>query len=205
MLSSLKNIDSSYKQTRIMVICFSLFVTSICLYCVYSTFKSQKEGAERIYILDEGSIISAQSKNIEDNRPVEARSHIDDFHKYFYTLSPDEKAIKSNIGKALDLSDKSVKDIYDRYLEHNYYNGVIAGNISQTIKINEIILDESVTPWKATCSATIEIVRTSSITHRNLKTVCYLRTVSRSDKNPHGFLIESYQVLDNSDIKTVAR
>ncbi len=53
--------------------------------------------------------------------------------------------------------------------------------------------------------ATQSIIRTTSIVSRSLLTEGYLRNVSRSDNNSHGFLIERWTTIDNRDIKTENR
>ena len=41
--------------------------------------------------------------------------------------------------------------------------------------------------------------------YRNLETECQLLNSTRTENNPHGFMIEKWRVLDNSDIKEVKR
>ena len=60
-------------------------------------------------------------------------------------------------------------------------------------------------PYYFKCYATQRITRTTSVVLRNLITEGYLRNVSRSDNNPHGFLIERWLTIENKDIKTINR
>ena len=60
-------------------------------------------------------------------------------------------------------------------------------------------------PYFFRCFATQKIIRSTSIVYRSLLTEGYLRSVSRSDNNPHGFLIERWITVENKDIKTEAR
>jgi conjugative transposon TraK protein len=205
MLKSLKNIDSAFQQTKFIVLAFLLFVTAVTGYIVYSSYQSSIAARDTIFILDNGSILTARAQNIGENRPVEAREHVKRFHEYFFTLSPDEKAIHHTVEKALFLADGSVKREYDNLKEKGFYNELIAGNISQHVRIDSVLLDVSVYPYYVKCIGKVEIVRTSSVTLRNLVSEGYLRDVVRSDNNPHGFLLESWRVLDNSDIKTFNR
>ena len=48
-------------------------------------------------------------------------------------------------------------------------------------------------PYYFHCRALQKIIRPTSIVTRNLVTEGYLRNVSRSDNNSHGFLIERYE------------
>jgi len=121
------------------------------------------------------------------------------FHEDFFTLDPDDKAIQATITKALYLADESAKRQYDDLKEAGYYSNIVSGNISQQIVIDSISLDMKVYPYAFKCFATEKLIRTTSTTTRNLVTQGYLRNVSRSDNNPHGFLIEQWETLENKD------
>lgn len=136
---------------------------------------------------------------------VEGRDHVRNFHHYFFTLDPDEKVIRHNLAKALYLADNSAKSIYDDLKESGYYSGIISGNISQEIIIDSIRMDIANYPYRFRCYATQEIIRPTSIVTRALVTEGALRNVSRSDNNPHGFLIERWRTIDNRDLRTENR
>ena len=159
----------------------------------------------KIYILANDKALEAYSSDRKDNIPVEARDHVKSFHKYFFTLDPDDKVIKENVTKALYLSDNSAKRIYDNLKEKGYYSGIISGNISQTIVVDSVSVDTNVYPYYFRCYAKQDIIRTTSIVHRSLITEGNLRNVSRSDNNPHGFLIEKWNTIDNKDLSTENR
>ena len=101
--------------------------------------------------------------------------------------------------------DGSAKKTYDNLKENGYYANIIAGNISQKINVDSIHLDINQYPYFFRCYATQIIIRTTSVVSRSLLTDGYLRNVSRSDNNPHGFLIEHWTTIDNRDIKTENR
>jgi hypothetical protein len=82
---------------------------------------------------------------------------------------------------------------------------MVSGNISQQIGIDSISLDMNSYPYYFKCLAKEKLIRTTSITTRNLITEGYLRNVQRSDNNPHGFLIERWMIVENRDIKTEGR
>ena len=159
----------------------------------------------KVYILANGKALEAYASDRKDNIPVEARDHVKNFHQYFFTLDPDDKVIQTNIAKALYLADGSAKREYDNLKENGYYANVIAGNISQQIKVDSITVDINEYPYHFRCYATQNIIRTTTTVTRNLITDGYLRNVSRSDNNPHGFLIERWTTIENKDLKTVNR
>jgi len=159
----------------------------------------------KIYILANGKALEAYASERKDNIPVEAKDHVKVFHRLFFTLDPDDKAIQATITKALYLADGSAKRIYDDLKENGYYAGLISGNVNQTISVDSIAVDINEYPYRFRCYATQNIVRPTSITTRSLITEGSLRNVSRSDNNPHGLLIERWNIIENSDLKTVNR
>ena len=150
-------------------------------------------------------MLEALAAERKDNIPVEARDHIKMFHYYFFSLDPDDKVIQSNISKALYLADGSAKQQYENLKENSYYSNIIAGNISQQILVDSILVDVSQYPYYFKCVAEQKIIRPSTIVTRSLTTEGYLRNVARSDNNPHGFLIEKWKTIENNDIKTENR
>jgi conjugative transposon TraK protein len=113
--------------------------------------------------------------------------------------------IQANITKALYLADRSAKEQYDNLKENNYYSNIISGNISQEIDADSIVVDVNQYPFYFQYYGKEKIIRPASIVIRNLITEGYLRNVSRSDNNPHGFLIEKWRTIENKDLKTMVR
>jgi hypothetical protein len=67
------------------------------------------------------------------------------------------------------------------------------------VTVDSIRLDMNSYPYGFTCFATEKLVRSTSTTTRSLVTQGYARNVSRSDNNPHGFLIERWETIRNQD------
>ena len=201
----MKNIDTAFRHIRgftMLIIAGSVLLSCFAL---YKSFNLVSEMQDRIYILANGKALEAYSAGRKDNIPVEARDHVKTFHQLFFTLDPDDKAIETNITKALYLADGSAKRIYDDLKENGYYAGLISGNVNQTIHVDSVAVDINEYPYKFRCYATQRIIRPTSITTRSLITEGALRNVSRSDNNPHGFLIERWATIANKDLKTTAR
>ena len=205
MFTKAKNIDRAFQQVRL----FSLFVVLACLlvsgFVIYKSYALAAQTQEKIYVLANGKILEAISADRKDNIPVEARDHVKMFHHYFFTLDPDDKVIQSNITKALYLADGSAKKQYDNLKENSYYSNLMVGNISQEIGVDSVYVDINRYPFYFRCYGTQKIIRPTTIVTRNLITEGYLRNVSRSDNNPHGFLIEKWSTMENRDIKTEQR
>ena len=108
----------------------------------------------------------------------------------FLPWNPIKTYIENNVREALYLADRSAMEQYQAFKENNLYNQVIASDISMTLQTDSIRLDFSAYPYRFTFTGKQKIVRKSNITIRNLKTSGYLRNISRTDNNPHGFLME---------------
>lgn len=205
MFKKAKNIDSAFRHFK----AFSLILLVCCFlltgFVLFKSYELSAKVQDRIYVLDGDKAIRASASNRKDNVEVECKSHINMFHTDFFTLDPDEKVIEANLTRALYLADGSAKRQYDNLRETGYYSNIIAGNISQSISIDSITVNVKSEPFLFYCYALIKITRPNSIVTRNLITKGYLRNVSRSDHNPHGFLIERWETLENKDIKTENR
>ena len=177
----------------------------LCGFVLYKSYQLAAITESKVYVLANGKALEALAADRRDNIPVEARDHVKDFHIDFFTLDPDDKVIQANIAKALYLADGSAKRQYEDLKENGYYSNVIAGNISQQITVDSVDVNVNRYPYYFRCYCTQKIIRTSSISYRSLITEGYLRNVSRSDNNPHGFLIERWHMLENKDLKTEAR
>lgn len=200
MFTHLKNIETAFKHIKQ----FSLLliignVLTIC-FCIYKTTEVVNGAQNRIHILYNGKLLEASAADRKVNLPVELRDHIRTFHQYFFDLSPDDKAIQANINKALYLADESAKREYDNLREAGYYNNLISANISQEIQVDSTRLSGNQWPYAFTCYATEKLVRSSGTVYRKLVTQGEVRDLGeQSDNNPHGFLIQHWEVLANRD------
>jgi conjugative transposon TraK protein len=177
----------------------------LCGFAVYKSYRLVSQIQSKVYILANGKVLEAFASDRKDNIPVEARDHIKTFHQLFFTLDPDDKVIQANVTRAFYLADASAKREYDNLKENGYYANLISGNISQQITIDSVTVDLGTYPYPFRCYATQRLIRTTSTVFRSLVTAGYLRNVSRSDNNPHGFLIERWTAIENKDLKIQTR
>lgn len=205
MFKKMKNIDTAFRYVRGFTMLVIVGCVVICCFTLYKSYSLVAEMQSKVYILANGKALQAYASERKDNIPVEARDHVKVFHRLFFTLDPDDKAIQVTITKALYLADGSAKRVYDDLKENGYYAGLISGNVNQTISVDSVAIDINEYPYRFRCYGTQNIVRPTSITTRSLITEGSLRNVSRSDNNPHGFLIERWNIIENSDLKTVSR
>ena len=201
----MKNIDSAFRHVRTFTIIIVIGSIILCGFTLYKSYLLVSNMQSKVYILANGKALEAYASDRKDNITVEAKDHVKSFHHFFFTLDPDEKVIQTNITKALYLADASAKRAYDNLKENGYYSNIISGNISQKVSIDSVEVNINQYPYYFRCYATQNIIRTTSIVLRSLLTEGFLRNVSRSDNNSHGFLIERWNTIDNRDIKTENR
>jgi conjugative transposon TraK protein len=205
MFPKTKNLETAFQHVRLFTLVVIVGCLLLCGFVIWQALRAIDRNQDRIYILESGKALVAMAGSRQENIPVEARDHIHSFHESFFTLDPDEKVITDRIRKALYLADGSARRVYQGLKEGGYYNGLIAGNISQEVVVDSIVLDMHAYPIPFRCFATERIIRPTSVVVRNLVTEGQLRNVGRSDNNPHGFLIERWAILDNHDLKIESR
>jgi conjugative transposon TraK protein len=201
MFSQLKNIDTAFKHIKTFSIYLILAnMISIC-FVIYNNSRITEKASNRIYLLYNGKVLEAIASDKKSNLPVELRDHIKTFHQYFFNLSPDDKAIRGTITKALYLADESAKKQFDNLKESGYINNLISANISKDIQVDSIRLNINQYPYLFTCFATEKLVRSSSTVYRRLITQGVVDELkAKTDDNPHGFLIRGWEILENKDL-----
>ena len=186
---SLKNIESNFRLIRICCALFAGLCAAVAVASVGFSYAFAERQRQKIYVLD----------------GVEAREHVRRFHELFFTLSPDKAAIESNLNRALLMADRSALSYYKALSEKGFFNRLIAGGISQTVRIDSIRCNFDSYPYQVTTYARQRIMRESTITERSLVTTCRLINAVRSDNNPQGFLLENLNVIENKDLATYDR
>jgi len=200
MFQHFKNIDTAFKHIKLFSIFLLLANAATMCFCIYKSFDIVNQAQNRVHILYNGKVLEAIASDRKTNLPVELRDHIKTFHEDFFTLVPDDKQIDATITKALYLADGSAKSAYDNLKEAGYFNNLISANINQQVQIDSIRLNLNSYPYLFTCYATEKLVRSTSTVIRKLITqgkVSDLKT--ETDNNPHGFLIQGWEILQNND------
>ena len=103
----IKNLENKVKLVTI--IC-SLFLVGCVLISISSIWTAKNmvvDAQNKIYVLDGNVPILVQRTTMDETLDVEAKSHIEMFHHYFFTLAPDDKYIKYTMEKAMYLVDET--------------------------------------------------------------------------------------------------
>lgn len=201
MFKSLQNIETSFQMVRMVAVAAIVGSMAFSCYTKCSSDRMIADMQRHVYVLDNGKslMLALSQEDMMQNRPAEARHHVQMFHELFFTLSPDNDAINYNVRRAFNLSDKSVFDYFNDLKEASYYRRLIANNILQWIQVDSIACNMNIYPYEVKTFAQQTITRGSVITRRNLITSCFLQNALRSDNNPHGFLIIDFKVVNNDD------
>lgn len=200
------DIQRKFRFTVYVLLVISIALAGLSAWVFFRSAGMIEKSREKIYVLDNGkSLLLALREDISENRNAEAKDHVKRFHELFFTLEHDKAYIENNVREALFLADQSATDQYRSFKENNLYNQVIASDISMTLTTDSVKVDFSVYPYAFSFYGRQRIVRKSNITVRNLRTDGRLRNISRTDNNPHGFLIESWCITDNTDLETMKR
>lgn len=205
MFKPTQNIDTAFRAMRTMMLLVVTGSLTVSLYALYQNARLASHMQDRVYVLADGKAMEVVAGSRRENLGVEARDHVTMFHSWFFALDPDEKAIQSSIKKALYMADNSAKKQYDDLVETGYIAGLISGNVSQQITVDSVVVSTVAEPFAFRCYAKLLIVRSTSIVTRSLITEGQLRSVARTDHNPHGFLIERWEVIENKDLKMESR
>lgn len=205
MIQQLKNIDTAFRHTRLFSLLFLAGCILITGYALYLMQSATHRAQQHIYVLANGKVLEAYASERKENIPAEAKDHVRQFHQLLFQLSPDLPMIQRQVSRAMHLADRSAKLHYDNLKESGFYSNLISGNMSQELVTDsvQIFLDQA--PYQFRYYATLQIVRPTTIVTRNLITTGQLRTISRTDNNPHGFLIERWTIIDNKDLKIINR
>lgn len=203
MFTQFKNIDSAFRHIKTFSIFLIVANVLVMGFCIYKSYEIVNGAQNRIHILYNGKVLEAIASDRKSNLPVQLRDHIRTFHQYFFSLVPDDRAIQATVSKALYLADESAKKQYDNLRESGYYNNLISANVSQEIEVDSIRLDIDSYPYGFTCYATQKLVRASSTATRRLITQGRVRDLkTQTDNNPHGFLVQGWEILENRDLDT---
>jgi conjugative transposon TraK protein len=205
MFQTTQTIDRAFRQVRLLAVGVVLICTVISIVVILRCTALVQTAQSKVYVLSGGKVLEAIADSRKDDVEIEAKDHVRTFHQYFFTLAPDQKVIDRNIRRAGDMADQSVATEYANKKEQRYYDEIIAGNVSQEIMVDSVVLNTNQYPYYFQCYATETITRASKITTRSLKTEGYLRHVRRSEDNPHGFLIERWKILFEDGDHDVAR
>ena len=194
----IKNLENKVKLVTI--IC-SLFLVGCVLISISSIWTAKNmvvDAQNKIYVLDGNVPILVQRTTMDETLDVEAKSHIEMFHHYFFTLAPDDKYIKYTMEKAMYLVDETGLAQYNTLKEKGFYSNIMGTSAVFSIFCDSIKFNKENMSFIYYGRQRIE--RRTSVLMRELVTEGFVKRVPRTENNPHGLLIVNWRTILNKDI-----
>ena len=195
----IKNLENKVKLVTILCSLFLVGCVLISISSIWTAKNMVVDAQNKIYVLDGNVPILVQRTTMEETLDVEAKSHIEMFHHYFFTLAPDDKYIKYTMEKAMYLVDETGLAQYNALQEKGFYNNIIGTSTICSIYCDSIKLNTDSLTF--TYYGRQRIERRTSILMRQLVTAGKLKRVPRTENNPHGILITNWRTLLNKDLE----
>ena len=195
----LKNVENKIKLVMVISILFLIGCIIVSLGSIIIAKGMVDDAHKKVYVLDGTVPILVKQTTMEETLGVEAKSDIEMFHQFFFTLAPDDKYIKYTMEKAMYLVDETGMAQYNALKEKGFYNNIIGTSTVCSIYCDSIKLNTDSLTFVYDGRQRIE--RRTSILMRKLVTAGSLRRVPRTENNPHGLLITNWRTIVNQDLE----
>lgn len=202
-MAVLNNIENKIKLVMIISTLFLVGCVVVSLGSILVAKGMVDEAHKKIYVLDGKVPILVKQTDMAETFDVEAKSDIDMFHNFFFTLAPDDEYIQYTMKKAMYLVDETGLAQYNALKEKGFYNNVIGTSTICSIYCDSIKLNTD--SMSFTYYGRQRIERRTSILTRQLVTAGNLRKVPRTENNPHGILITNWRTLLNKDLEEIQK
>ena len=199
-------IEGSFRRMKVITISSLAVAAFVALGSLVYSFAFVAKHSDNIYLLDSnGGAVSATVSGAGVDRQLEAEDHVLRFHELMFNLSPSTDAIKRNIDRALVMSDRSAFDYYNDLQERGYYSRLVSANITQQMSIDSVKVNMSSYPYDVRTYAKLYVIRESNITMYEFESTGRLVEIGRSKNNPHGLMLERFNVVRNDQVETRRR
>ncbi|WP_428743314.1 conjugal transfer protein TraK [Tenacibaculum sp.] len=197
-----KNIYNILILNRFIVLAVVIGAVLTCILSILMVIKLHKETVDNAFVVStDGSVIPLKLVSQQENLKVEALSHLELFHTYFYGI--DASNYEKNLEKALWLGNSSVDALYRQKKSDGVYNRLLQYSLVQRILSIESKVDIQNGPYRFETKTIFEINRGSITDTYELITTGNLIKVDRNfPKNTHGLLITNFFEKTLRKIKT---
>ena len=187
----IKNLENKIRLVGIICTAFLVGCVIISLSSIWTARTMVSDAQKKVYVLDGNVPILVNRTTMDETLDVEAKSHVEMFHHYFFTLPPDDKYIRYTMEKAMYLVDETGLAQYNTLKEKGFYSNILG---TSSVAFNKEKME-------FTYYGRQRIERRSNILMRELVTAGQLKRVPRTENNPHGLLIVNWRTLLNKDIE----
>lgn len=195
-LKSLKDIPASFALAK-RALLFCLIIASVIsigsMVWAYFTTKNIKNTAFMISEDGQAALLhSVTSNTIDAYRKPEIINHIKMFHAYFWEV--DQFDYERRIDNALQLAGESGRRLYQTLEASGHFANLKTENLVQKLEVDSINVNDKVSPYQAEFYGKLRVLRTDQRVEsvNKLRASFVLYNVARTDRNPHGLLIENY-------------
>lgn len=197
----------TFANVKMMLIVTTVISTVVALICVKLAFVLAEEERNFVYVAgSQNTLLLALANDVQINRKTEAEMQVKRFHELFFILSPDADFMRKQKEMALYISDNTVKNQYGLLAEKGYFNSMIANGASSEFQCDSVCLSENEgRELFATLYGKTSLVYGDKVIFRNLKTTCGLVPCDRDVRNPNGFRIVDWKIVDNGLLGIVKR
>ncbi len=187
------------RLNRFIVLSVLLMAFFSSLISLYQVRQVQQNFLDKAFAISpDGGVLPLELVSQKEQLAVEVKSHLDQFHRYFYDLNTSN--YKENIAKALWLGNSSVDQVYRQKKTDGVYNRLLQYSLVQRVTKVESTVNLTEVPYSFEVTTWFEINRGSSTEKYQLVTSGELIRVDRSfPNNPHGLLITNF--FENQLIK----
>lgn len=197
-LKSLRDIPASFalaKRALLLCIIIASLVSIGSLVWAYFTAKTIRNTA--FMITEEGQaalIHGVTSGTIDTYRKPEIVNHVKMFHSYFWEI--DQFNYERRIDNALELAGDSGRRLFQTLEASGHFANLKTENLIQKLEIDSINVNDKVRPYQAEFYGKLRVLRTDQKLEsvNTLMANFVLYNVARTDRNPHGLLIENYSL-----------
>ena len=103
----IKNLENKIRLVGIICTAFLVGCVIISLSSIWTARTMVSDAQKKVYVLDGNVPILVNRTTMDETLDVEAKSHVEMFHHYFFTLPPDDKYIRYTMEKAMYLVDET--------------------------------------------------------------------------------------------------
>ncbi|PCE63007.1 conjugal transfer protein TraK [Sediminicola luteus] len=188
-----KNLYSALRWNRLITMGTTFLALLSCGAAALLVHTIYKDAMGSAFVLGaKGRVLPLDRIALEDIGAVEAKSHLDLFHRYFYGLDP--ATYDTKLEKALWLGDGTVDEVYRQKKMDGTYNRLLQfALIQQIVSVRPELLEDGKTSRAFKCTTVFDLRRGGSIERYELVSRGRLLAVDRKfPENPHGLLITDY-------------
>lgn len=180
------------RMNRFIVLSVIIIAFSSSIISLYQVRKVHQEMLDKAFaVSNDGTVIPLQLVDQKENLEVEAKAHLEAFHRYFYNLNTSN--YESSLEKSLWLGNQSVDEVYRQKKADGVYNRLLQYSLVQKVTEIQSQVDLSIEPYEFNTIVHFEINRGSITDRYELTTSGALLKVERHfPRNPHGLLITNY-------------